>query len=120
MRESRGIRRNLLPGTRKPVSWPLSKQRMIVCWDKWHISAASPVVKTDLCRTLGVSYANGVRALLIVQNESYLNLPKPYKLPISHILPRLEEQKSKKLIVQGMVTGKQVINSAARSRKPSK
>src|SRR5688572_30675749 len=43
---SRGIRRNRLPGTRKPLSVPLSKQRMIVCWLTLQIFAASPVVKT--------------------------------------------------------------------------
>src|SRR5262249_52973205 len=43
---SRGMRRNRLPGTRKPRRRPLSKQRMMVCWETLHISAASPVVKT--------------------------------------------------------------------------
>ena len=43
---SRGMRRNRLPGTRKPLSWPESKQRMIVCWLTLQILAASPVVNT--------------------------------------------------------------------------
>src|SRR4051794_19893907 len=43
---SRGIRRNRLPGTRKPFKRPLSKQRMIVCCETLQISAASPVVNT--------------------------------------------------------------------------
>src|SRR4051794_22281773 len=45
-RASRGIRRNREPGTRKPRSWPESKQRMIVCWLTLQIFAASPVVNT--------------------------------------------------------------------------
>src|SRR5438105_1753098 len=40
------MRRNLDPGTRKPLSEPLSKQRMIVCWLTLQIFAASPVVNT--------------------------------------------------------------------------
>src|SRR2546423_628803 len=40
------MRRNFDPGTRKPLSWPLSKQRMMVCWLTLQILAASPVVKT--------------------------------------------------------------------------
>src|SRR5437879_8242845 len=40
------MRRKREPGTRKPLSWPLSKQRMIVCWLTLQILAASPVVKT--------------------------------------------------------------------------
>ena len=43
---SRGIRRKREPGTRNPLSWPESKQRMIVCWLTLQIFAASPVVKT--------------------------------------------------------------------------
>src|SRR5688500_9337794 len=46
IRASRGMRRKRLPGTRKPLSRPLSKQRMMVCWETLQISAASPVVKT--------------------------------------------------------------------------
>src|SRR3569623_164423 len=48
---SRGMRRNLEPGTRKPLSWPLSKQRMIVCWLTLQIIAASPVVNTVFMRS---------------------------------------------------------------------
>src|SRR6478672_10439408 len=53
---SRGIRRNRLPGTRKPLSRPLSKQRMIVCCETLQISAASPVVNTVFmpCRSIQV------------------------------------------------------------------
>src|SRR5262249_8915008 len=40
------MRRKRDPGTRNPFSWPLSKQRMIVCWLTLQILAASPVVKT--------------------------------------------------------------------------
>src|SRR5438105_1280232 len=40
------MRRNREPGTRKPLSWPESKQRMIVCWLTLQILAASPVVNT--------------------------------------------------------------------------
>src|SRR5262249_30053276 len=40
------MRRNREPGTRKPLSCPLSKQRMMVCWLTLQILAASPVVKT--------------------------------------------------------------------------
>src|SRR5262244_3459175 len=40
------MRRKREPGTRKPLSCPLSKQRMIVCWLTLQIFAASPVVKT--------------------------------------------------------------------------
>src|SRR5947209_3653794 len=40
------MRRNREPGTRKPRSWPESKQRMIVCWLTLQILAASPVVNT--------------------------------------------------------------------------
>ena len=40
------MRRNRLPGTRNPLSWPESKQRMIVCWLTLQILAASPVVNT--------------------------------------------------------------------------
>ena len=43
-RRTRGMRRNRLPGTRKPLSRPLSKQRMIVCCETLQMSAASPVV----------------------------------------------------------------------------
>src|SRR2546423_111306 len=43
---SRGMRRKRLPGTREPLSRPLSKQRMMVCWETLQMSAASPVVKT--------------------------------------------------------------------------
>src|SRR5262245_47748748 len=43
---SRGIRRNRDPGTRNPLSCPLSKQRIMVCWLTLQILAASPVVKT--------------------------------------------------------------------------
>src|SRR6188768_2347353 len=40
------MRRKREPGTRNPLSWPLSKQRMMVCWLTLQILAASPVVKT--------------------------------------------------------------------------
>src|SRR5437588_7350565 len=40
------MRRKREPGTRKPLSEPLSKQRMIVCWLTLQIFAASPVVNT--------------------------------------------------------------------------
>src|SRR5437868_275746 len=40
------MRRNRDPGTRNPLSCPLSKQRMMVCWLTLQILAASPVVKT--------------------------------------------------------------------------
>src|SRR5690349_15727853 len=40
------MRRKRLPGTRKPLRRPLSKQRMMVCCDTLQISAASPVVNT--------------------------------------------------------------------------
>src|SRR5581483_7795036 len=40
------MRRKREPGTRKPLSCPLSKQRMMVCWLTLQILAASPVVKT--------------------------------------------------------------------------
>src|SRR3981081_1232598 len=40
------MRRKREPGTRNPLSCPLSKQRMIVCWLTLQILAASPVVKT--------------------------------------------------------------------------
>src|SRR5262249_52957791 len=43
---SRGMRRNRDPGTRNPLSCPLSKQRMMVCWETLQILAASPVVNT--------------------------------------------------------------------------
>src|SRR4051812_38140205 len=46
IRASRGMRRKRDPGTRKPFSRPLSKQRMIVCCETLQISAASPVVNT--------------------------------------------------------------------------
>src|SRR5690606_2581710 len=45
-RISRGMRRKREPGTRNPLSWPESKQRMIVCWLTLQILAASPVVNT--------------------------------------------------------------------------
>jgi hypothetical protein len=48
IRASRGMRRNRLPGTRNPLSRPLSKQRMMVCCETLQISAASPVVKDCL------------------------------------------------------------------------
>ena len=47
---SRGMRRKREPGTRKPLSWPLSKQRMMVCWLTLQILAASPVVTTVFMR----------------------------------------------------------------------
>ena len=40
------MRRKRLPGTRNPLSEPLSKQRIIVCWLTLQILAASPVVNT--------------------------------------------------------------------------
>ena len=40
------MRRKRLPGTRKPLSCPESKQRMMVCWLTLQILAASPVVNT--------------------------------------------------------------------------
>src|SRR5262249_55609419 len=40
------MRRNREPGTRNPLSCPLSKQRIMVCWETLQILAASPVVKT--------------------------------------------------------------------------
>src|SRR5262245_52449502 len=40
------MRRKRDPGTRKPLSCPLSKQRMMVCWLTLQILAASPVVNT--------------------------------------------------------------------------
>jgi hypothetical protein len=43
---ARGMRRKRLPGTRKPFSVPLSKQRIMVCWLTLQIFAASPVVNT--------------------------------------------------------------------------
>ncbi len=49
-RASRGMRRNLLPGTRNPLSCPLSKQRMMVCCETLQIFAASPVVNTVFMR----------------------------------------------------------------------
>mgnify|MGYP004123416451 CR=1 FL=1 len=45
---ARGMRRNLDPGTLNPCSRPLSKQRMMVCWETLQIFAASPVVNTCL------------------------------------------------------------------------
>jgi len=48
--DSLGIRLNLDPGTRKPFSRPLSKQRITVCWLTLQIWATSPVVKTPLFR----------------------------------------------------------------------
>src|SRR5262249_27691906 len=45
------MRRKRLPGTRKPLSCPLSKQRMMVCWLTLQILAASPVVNTVFMRT---------------------------------------------------------------------
>ena len=48
---SRGMRRNAEPGTRKPLSCPLSKQRMMVCWLTLQILAASPVVNTVFMRS---------------------------------------------------------------------
>src|SRR5438445_6104952 len=47
------MRRKRDPGTRKPLSCPLSKQRMIVCWLTLQILAASPVVNTVF---MGLSY----------------------------------------------------------------
>ena len=44
------MRRNLEPGTRKPLSRPASKQRMIVCWLTLQMPAASPVVNTVFMR----------------------------------------------------------------------
>src|SRR5689334_1921992 len=44
------MRRNLLPGTRNPLSCPLSKQRMMVCCETLQIFAASPVVNTVFIR----------------------------------------------------------------------
>src|SRR5438309_1313266 len=45
------MRRNREPGTRNPLSCPLSKQRMMVCWLTLQILAASPVVKTVFMRS---------------------------------------------------------------------
>ncbi len=42
------MRRKRLPGTRNPLSCPLSKHRIIVCWLTLQILAASPVVNTVL------------------------------------------------------------------------
>src|SRR5262245_6428295 len=44
------MRRNLLPGTRNPLSCPLSKQRIMVCCETLQIFAASPVVNTVFIR----------------------------------------------------------------------
>src|SRR5262245_16637233 len=44
------MRRKREPGTRKPLSCPLSKQRMMVCWLTLQILAASPVVNTVFIR----------------------------------------------------------------------
>src|SRR5258708_5270495 len=52
------MRRNLDPGTRKPLSCPLSKQRMMVCWLTLQILAASPVVKTVF---MGTSIPTGTQ-----------------------------------------------------------
>src|SRR5215475_9287938 len=49
------MRRKRDPGTRKPLSCPLSKQRMMVCWLTLQILAASPVVKTVFMR-LSIPY----------------------------------------------------------------
>src|SRR5208283_4686813 len=46
------MRRNREPGTRKPLSCPESKQRIIVCWLTLQILAASPVVKTVFISTI--------------------------------------------------------------------
>src|SRR5262245_22920988 len=45
------MRRKRDPGTRNPFSWPLSKQRMMVCWETLQILAASPVVNTVFMRS---------------------------------------------------------------------
>src|SRR2546423_1879891 len=45
------MRRNREPGTRNPLSCPLSKQRIMVCWLTLQILAASPVVKTVFMRS---------------------------------------------------------------------
>src|SRR5882757_8355727 len=53
------MRRNREPGTRNPLSCPLSKQRMMVCWLTLQILAASPVVKTVFMGTSNPSPAAG-------------------------------------------------------------
>src|SRR5437763_221252 len=58
------MRRNREPGTRNPLSWPLSKQRMMVCWLTLQILAASPVVNTVF---MGTS----------TPARSYLDLDRP-------------------------------------------
>src|SRR5437870_11205189 len=53
------MRRKRDPETRNPLSCPLSKQRIMVCWETLQILAASPVVKTVFMGTSTPSLAQG-------------------------------------------------------------
>src|SRR6187551_2011024 len=56
------MRRKRLPGTRKPFSEPLSKQRIIVCWLTLQILAASPVVNTVLVLDITSNHPSSLMA----------------------------------------------------------
>src|SRR5580692_9642896 len=87
------MRRKRDPGTRNPLSCPLSKQRMMVCWLTLQILAASPVVKTVFMGSPPLKIG-GANLYLWVHQPVCENRPRE---PLSSMTPASCETRQQRL-----------------------